>query len=104
MSLVDDVYILTSKLPVFEQYALSSQMRRSVVSIPSNIAEGQGRQTNKEFINFLYIANGSRCELETQLSIAVRQNYITKEQAKPVYTECQEIGKMLTKLIQSLCE
>ena len=102
MALVDSVYALINSFPAYEQYALASQLRRAVVSVPSNIAEGQGRQSNKEFISFLYYANGSLCEIETQLTIAVHQKYITKEQAMPVYNECREIGKMLTRLIQSL--
>ena len=100
--LVNEVYELVNLFPQYEQFALSSQLRRAAVSVPSNIAEGQGRQTNKDFINFLYIANGSLYEIETQLIIAIHQQYITAKQAEPVLQECKEIGRMLNKLIESL--
>ena len=104
MDLTTEIYRLTKKLPKDELYVLTNQIRRAAISIPSNIAEGHGRQTKKEFVNFLYIANGSRCEVETQLNIAVNLKYITAEQAKPIYKQCLEIGRMLTKLIQPLTE
>ena len=102
MTLVKDVYMLIASFPAYEQYALSSQLRRSVVSIPSNIAEGEGRQTKKEFINFLHIANGSLYELETQISIAESLDYISKQQSEEIFSKCAEIGKMISKLIDSL--
>lgn len=100
--LVNDVYALVKLFPQYEQFALSSQLRRAAVSVPSNIAEGHGRQTNKDFINFLYIANGSLYEIETQLVIAINQQYITEKQAEAVLQECKKIGRMLNKLIESL--
>jgi len=74
MNLVEEVYKLVKLLPKEETYALSDQLRRAVVSIPSNIAEGQNRNTGKEFIQFLYISLGSASEVETQLLIAQRLN------------------------------
>lgn len=99
MELVDAVYVLARKLPKEELFSLSDQMRRAAVSIPSNIAEGRGRQTDKEFKQFLSIAKGSVFELETQILICIRQNYFSEEQAKPTLSLCNEVGKMLTALI-----
>jgi len=104
MALVSSVYELIGFFPAYEQYSLAAQMRRAAVSVPSNIAEGHGRQTKKEFVNYLYIANGSLAELETQISIAQQQGYITEEQVKPIFQECKEIGLMLGKLIRSINE
>ena len=75
MDLVEMVYNLTKTFPKEEQYGLTSQMRRSAVSIPSNIAEGAARKGNKEYVQFLYIALGSLSELETQILIVDRLNY-----------------------------
>lgn len=77
IDLVEDVYSLTAKFPANEQFGLVSQMRRAAVSIPSNIAEGQGRKNPKEFIQFLYIAKGSLAEIETQLIICERLGLIS---------------------------
>ena len=77
-------------------------MRRSVVSVPSNIAEGYSRQTRKDYIRFLYIANGSLKEMETQLIIAGRRNYCSREQAELSWQLAQQVGKMLRALIRSL--
>ena len=74
MDLTEEVYRLVKILPKEETYALSNQIRRSVVSVPSNIAEGQGRESKNEFRSFLSIAKGSLSELETQLLICVRRN------------------------------
>jgi len=76
IDLVAEVYSISSSFPKDEVYGLTSQMRRSAVSIPSNIAEGAARQTEKEFIHFLYVASGSNAELETQLIIAKKLNFI----------------------------
>ena len=102
LTLVNDVYKLINDFPTYEQYALSSQMRRAVVSVPSNIAEGESRQTKKEFVNFLHIAQGSLSELETQLTIAFNQKYISKDDYDNVIEECDKIGRMITNLILSL--
>lgn len=102
MDLVELIYISTSSFPKDETYGLRSQIRGSAVSIPSNIAEGHGRKGSKEFAHHLSIARGSLCEMETQLILSVRLNYITKEQAEPVWTKSQEVGRLLTGLVRSL--
>ena len=102
MDLVVEIYGLAKLLPTEEIHALSNQMRRAAVSIPSNIAEGQERNTTKEFINHLYIAKGSKGELETQLLICVRLQYLMQPQIAKALNLLSEIGKMLNALIQSL--
>ncbi|MGN0737919.1 MAG: four helix bundle protein [Treponema porcinum] len=101
MDLVEKVYQLVKKLPKAEMYALSDQMRRAAVSIPSNIAEGQARGI-KEFIQFLKIARGSRAELETQLLICVRLNYLTTSDIESSLNLLEEISKMTSSLITTL--
>jgi len=102
MDLVVEVYQLLKLLPNDEIYALSDQMKRAAVSIPSNIAEGQGRGTTKDFLRFLYIAKGSKGEMETLLSICVRLNFLTQSQIAPAQNLLTEIGKMLNSLIYRL--
>jgi four helix bundle protein len=75
MGLVEDIYRLSSKFPASEMYGLTSQMRRAAVSVPSNIAEGAARESDKEFLHFLAIARGSLSELETQLQLSKRLGY-----------------------------
>lgn len=96
------VYELTKKLSEDEKFNLTSQMRRSVVSIPSNIAEGHGRKTNGEFKHFLRISYGSSSELETQLYIAYRLEYVTKMEYDTVSEDLTVIRKMLNKLMASI--
>lgn len=102
MDLVLEVYGLVKLLPKEETYALSDQMRRAVVSIPSNIAEGNGRSSDREKRQFLCIAQGSKFELETQLLICVRLHYITEEQTQTAFQLCDEIGKILSSFISKL--
>ena len=102
MDLVEEIYRLTKLLPNDEIYALSSQMKRAAVSIPSNIAEGQERNTTKDFINHLYIAKGSKGELETQVLLCVRLQYLAQPQIATAQNLLTEVGKMLNALIQSL--
>lgn len=102
MDLVVIVYQLAKQLPKEETYALSDQMRRAAVSIPLNIAEGQQRNSQKNFKHFLTIARGSNAELETQLQICVRLNYLCEKQAKPAMDLCTEIAKMLSAFIIKL--
>ena len=99
IDLAVEVYGLVKFLPNTETYALSDQMRRAVVSIASNIAEGQGRNSSKDFVHFLAIARGSQKELETQIYICIRLGYFTEEQAESALNLCEEIGKMLNSLI-----
>lgn len=102
MDLTVEVYELVKLLPKEETYALSDQMRRAVVSIPSNIAEGQGRNSDKEFIQFLSIARGSLWELETQIEICVRIGYIDQSLTTNIYNLIAEISKMINALSNSL--
>ena len=102
MDLTVEVYKLVKLLPKEETYALSDQMRRAVVSIPSNIAEGQGRNSDKEFIQFLSFARGSLWELETQIEICLRIGYIDQSLATNIYNLIAEISKMLNALSNSL--
>lgn len=102
MDLVDEVYRIVKLLPFEERYALSDQMRRSVVSIPSNIAEGYERRSKKEYVHFLGVARSSKAELETQLCICVRQNYITQEDADNAFNLCDEVGRILNALIKKI--
>jgi four helix bundle protein len=100
--LCKDVYQLTESFPQKEIFGLTSQMRRCSISIPSNIAEGQRRGSNKEFSQFLRISFGSGAELETQLYISMEVGYISNNQFQETNIKLEEIMKMLNKLIQSL--
>lgn len=104
MEIVLDVYRLTESFSADEKFGLTSQMRRCAVSIPSNIAEGAARNTHKEFINFLHIAQGSLAELDTQLEIALRLNLTNQEAWTTMNTKLLEADKMLSGLINSLKE
>ena len=94
IDLTKSVYLLASELPSDEKFGLNSQIKRCSVSIPSNIVEGAGRNSNKEFKHFLSIANGSAYELQTQLILLTELNLITKEKIQPVIEVCIEIQKM----------
>ena len=102
MDLVESVYALTRAFPVDERYGLTSQLRRAVVSVPSNIAEGQGRRSRSEFVHFLSIAHGSLREVETQLLIAVRLGYLKSEASTPVLALSDEVGRLVSGLARSL--
>jgi four helix bundle protein len=102
MDLTAAIYNLTKKLPKEELYSLRDQMRRAAVSIPSNIAEGHDRNTNKEFIHFLTISRGSKSELETQLLICIKVGYLNEIEILEALKLSTEIGKMLTSLIKKL--
>jgi four helix bundle protein len=98
--LVLAIYEATKNFPKDERYALADQIKRAVVSIPSNIAEGASRNTTKEFIQFLYIALGSASELETQIIIAEKLDYLKNQEV--LLSEITIIRKMLNALISSL--
>jgi len=100
ISVAEQIYILSSRFPPEEKYGLTSQIRRSAISIPSNIAEGAGRNTNGEFKNFLGIANGSTKELCTQLIISERLKLVSEEKIKPIINDLMEIQKMNFTLIK----
>lgn len=90
-----EVYEAVANMPNDERYGLSSQIKRSAVSIPSNIAEGAGRDSSPQFNQFLNIAFGSSYELQTQLIICERLNFITKEVNEPILSKLDEIQKMI---------
>ena len=100
MDLVVDIYNLTATFPNSELYGLTSQMRRAAVSIPSNIAEGSGRKSKKEYIQFIYISKGSLSELETQIEIAHRLSFI--KDTEQLYNNIKRIRVMITNLIAYL--
>ncbi len=100
--LVTGVYKLTELFPKTEMFGLTSQMRRSAVSIPSNIAEGKGRSTRKDFAQFLITARGSGAELETQLIVAENLGYVSKSDLDAILIELTEVMKMLNSLISKL--
>ena len=102
IEVVKDIYILTKKFPKEELYGLTSQMRRSAISIPSNIAEGFRRYHNKEYKQFLYIALGSCAELETQIIIANELNYINETNKTELIEKIKYIYRMTVKLINKL--
>lgn len=102
MDLTESVFLLTRDFPEEERFGLNSQIRRSAVSVPSNIAEGAGRNSNPDFIRFLNIATGSLNELETQILISHRLNYLSKSQLEEVLPLVTEVQKMNYALIQKL--
>jgi four helix bundle protein len=102
MDLAVATYGLTSKFPPFETYRLVSQITRAVASVPANIAEGSARATRKDYANFVAIAKGSLMETETFLMLAIRLNYLTREQTQPVMNLLTEVSKMLTSLRNQL--
>jgi four helix bundle protein len=102
IEVVKDIYILTKKFPKEELYGLTSQMRRSAISIPSNIAEGFRRYHNKEYKQFLYITLGSCAELETQIIIANELDYINETDKTELIEKIKYICRMTVKLINKL--
>lgn len=104
MDLVLLVYDCTKTFPKEEMFGLSSQLRKAAVSIPSNIAEGSERRSDKDFIRFLRVASGSNAEVETQLYIAMKLGYIGTEQLFECQQLSSEIGRMVNGLINSLTE
>jgi len=102
MDLVELIYRVTEGLPARERWGLSDQMRRAAVSIPSNIAEGYGRQSSGNYKQFLATGRGSLFELETQLYICIRLNYIKQNEIEKILDKIVEIGKMLSSLISKI--
>jgi four helix bundle protein len=102
IEIVSDIYILTKGFPKEELYGLTSQIRRSAISVPSNIAEGFRRYHNKEYKQFLYIALGSCAELETQITIAKNLKYITEEKEIELTEKLDHICRMTSNLIKKL--
>jgi len=102
IELVKSIYEITQSFPSNEQFGLVSQMRRAAVSIPSNIAEGCGRNSDKELIHFLYIALGSASELETQIIISQELSFLQPEKSEQMQSLIFEIIKMTSSLIKSI--
>ena len=102
MRLVKLIYQITVAFPKTELYGLVSQLRRAAVSIPSNIAEGNGRHSKSEYTHFLNIARGSCYEIETQIIICKELGYVNSQQSKELLSLNEEIGRMLNALIQKL--
>ncbi|WP_282018951.1 four helix bundle protein [Salegentibacter mishustinae] len=102
IDLITEIYTKSQEFPKEELYGLTSQIRRSAVSIPSNIAEGCGRKTNKDFANFLGISLGSAFELETQLIIAKNLNFMNSDDFKILENEIHHIQNMIIKLQSTL--
>lgn len=102
MDFVVEIYRITGGFPKHEEFGLSSQMRRAAVSIPSNLAEGAARKGNKEFKQFLNIAQGSLSELDTQIELAYRLSYLTDDIHKELTHKITEISKMLYGLAKTL--
>lgn len=102
MLLVNKVYKISANFPETEKYALISQVRKSAISIPSSIAKGYRRRTTKSYVRFLNIATGSLFELQTQIEIALSQDYLNKEIFDLIYEDSREIDQMLNSLIQKL--
>ena len=104
MVLVTETYAMAKFFPENERYGLTSQLTRASVSVPSNIAEGWGRESSKSYMQFLKIARGSLMEVETLLTIAQRLNYINEDLAKKNLQLIEEISKMLNSLLRSINE
>ena len=102
MNLVTNIYQITSSFPAIEQFGLTSQIKRSAISIPSNIAEGFGRNSKNEFVRFLRISMGSLFELQTQLEIASNLGYLVKNKFNELQNNSIEIEEMLKALIKSV--
>jgi four helix bundle protein len=102
VKLAEICYRLTKIFPKEELYGMTSQIRRASVSIAANIAEGYGRKHQKEYIQFLYIAQGSLKELETHLFIAQRVEISSSEDISPILTQCDSVGRLLGGLIRAI--
>jgi four helix bundle protein len=102
MLLVTEIYAISKKFPSDELYGLTNQLRRCAVSIPSNIAEGYGRNSTNDYKRFLQIAAGSLYELQTQIEIALNLSYIQEIEFKRVFDLCIEIDKMLYTIIKKI--
>ena len=102
MAFAYDVYQLVSSFPDYEKFGLSSQLRRAVISVPSNIAEGSGRQHKKEYAQFLYLSKGSLREVITQLELSMMLGYIDQETHETLRETADRLHRMLNRLIASL--
>ena len=102
IKLVTEIYIATKSFPTDEQYTLTTQLRRCAISIPSNIAEGYGRNSTADYKRFLQIATGSLFELQTQIEISLNLNYISKNIFDGIFEKAKELDRMLLSLIKKI--
>ena len=102
MAVVETCYRLTTSFPAREQFELAAQMRRAAVSIPSNIAEGQGRRMTGAYLQHLSVAAGSHAELETQVEVARRLGYFSPGDAEEIERQLRSLGRMITALIRAI--
>ena len=102
MMLAEVVYETTQRLPREERYGLTSQMRRAAVSIPSNIAEGEGRGTDGQFLHGLMVSYGSLRELETQVLLSKRLRFLKEAKTRSVLDQCDEVGRLLNGLMRTV--
>jgi four helix bundle protein len=102
MDLAERCYRLSRRFPREDQWSLGQQIRRSVISVPANIAEGYGRHSTPEYIHHLRFSKGSSNELQTQLDLARRVGIVTPEEAAALVADAEEVGRMLHGLIESL--
>ena len=102
MKLVSEIYRHTKAFPEDERYGLTLQLKRSSISLPSNMAEGYGRNSTQDYIRFLRIANGSLFELQTQLEIALNLGFLTDESFSLLFESSREIERMLSSLIRKI--
>jgi four helix bundle protein len=102
MDLVESVYHEAQQFPPDEVYGLTSQLRRAVVAIPTRIAEGQGQNSIKEFLDHLACANGALCEVQTQILIAQRLNYLSPPHTERLMELCAEVARLINGLAHSL--
>jgi four helix bundle protein len=101
MEIVEDIYKITETFPSSEKFGLVPHLRKTVISIPSNIAEGAGRNTKKEFVYFLHIAQGSLSELDTQMELSKRIGFVSEDKWKMLDNKMNKEDKMLSGLIKS---
>jgi four helix bundle protein len=101
MELVEHIYRVTKSFPKEEIYGLTAQLRRAAVSVPSNIAEGKGRSSEKELVQFLHHSRGSLFEIETQVALALRLNYIDSATNEKLLRETRRVGQLLNGLIRA---
>ena len=102
MRLVRECYVLTRAFADTERFGLTNQLRRAAVSVPSNIAEGHGRGSPKSFLQYLWIANGSLAEVETQVLLSIDLEFVSQDEASSVVDLIQQVGRMLTGLRRSI--
>ncbi len=104
VNFVTQIYVVTRDFPREELYGLTAQIRRSAVSVPSNIAEGYGRNSRNDYARFLQIANGSLYEIQTQLEISLNLSYLSESRFNEIYEQSREIERMLSSLIRKIAQ